>query len=89
VKASLAISGGVHNALDVVKATMTGAHVTHMVSALLRNGARHLGKVRSDLETWMEENEWGSLDEMRGNMGFQRVADPAAYERENFRMMFR
>jgi pyruvate/2-oxoacid:ferredoxin oxidoreductase alpha subunit len=38
VKASLAITGGVHTALDIVKATMAGAHVTQMVSALLRNG---------------------------------------------------
>ncbi len=34
--------GGVHTALDVVKATMAGAHATQMVSALLRNGPRHL-----------------------------------------------
>ncbi len=36
VKASLAVTGGVHTALDVVKATMAGAHATQMVSALLR-----------------------------------------------------
>lgn len=89
VKASLAITGGVHTALDVIKATMAGAHVTQLVSALLRNGARHLRVVRADLETWMMENEWGSLDEMRGNMSFDRVPDPAAYERANFRMMLR
>jgi dihydroorotate dehydrogenase (fumarate) len=89
VKASLAITGGVHTALDVVKATMTGAHVTQLVSALLRNGPRHLRRVRADLGAWMEENEWSSLDEMRGNMGFARIPDPAAYERENFRMMLR
>jgi dihydroorotate dehydrogenase (fumarate) len=86
VKASLAVSGGVHTALDVVKATMAGAHATHMVSALLRNGPRHLGVVRKDLEAWMEENEWSSLEEMRGNMGFSRIPDPAAYERATFRM---
>ena len=89
VKASLAVSGGVHTALDVVKATMTGAHVTQMVSALLRNGPRHLRKVRADLEAWMQENEWDSLDTMRGNMSFGRIPDPAAYERANFVMMFR
>jgi dihydroorotate dehydrogenase (fumarate) len=89
VKASLAITGGVHTALDVVKATMTGAHVTQMVSAILANGPRHLRNVRAELESWMQENEWNSLDEMRGNMGFERVPDPAAYERSNFRMMFR
>jgi dihydroorotate dehydrogenase (fumarate) len=89
VKASLAVTGGVHTAHDVIKATMTGAHVTQMVSALLRNGAHHLRTVRRDLEAWMQENEWGSLEEMRGNMSFGRVPDPAAYERANFRMMLR
>ena len=89
VHASLAITGGVHTALDVVKATMVGAHVTQMVSALLRQGPGHLRKVRADLEAWMDENEWSALDDMRGNMGFERIPDPAAYERENVRMMSR
>ena len=58
-----------------------------MVSALLRHGPGHLRTVlRRDLEAWMEENEWHSLDEMRGNMSFDRVPDPAAYERAHFRM---
>jgi len=85
VKASLAVSGGVHTALDVVKATMTGAHAMQMVSALVKNGPGHLRKLLSGLEAWMAGNEWNSLDEMRGNMGFDRVPDPAAYERENYR----
>ncbi len=89
VKASLAVTGGVHTALDVVKATMAGAHAAQMVSALQRNGARYLGVVRRDLEAWMRENEWGSLDEMRGNMSFDRIPDPVAYERASFRMMHR
>ena len=85
VKASLAVIGGVHTALDVVKATMAGAHVTHMVSALVQNGPDHLGVVRDGLLAWMAENEWASLDAMRGNMGFNRIPDPAAYERAHFR----
>ena len=89
VKASLAVTGGVHTGLDVVKATMAGAHVTQLVSAILRNGPRHLRTVRAELEAWMEENEWESLDQMRGNMSFERIPDPAAYERANFRTMLR
>jgi dihydroorotate dehydrogenase (fumarate) len=89
VKASLAATGGVHTALDVIKATMAGAHVTQMVSALLRHGPRRLRAVRSGLETWMGENGWDSLDQMRGNMSFGRIPDPAAYERANFRTMLR
>ena len=88
VKASLAITGGVHTALDVIKATMAGAHVVQIVSALMRNGPRHLRSLRTEVEAWMIANEWTSLDEMRGNMSFQRIPNPAVYERENFRRMF-
>lgn len=85
IKASLAIAGGVHTALDVVKATMAGASVTQLVSAILKNGPRHLRVLRAELRAWMETNEWDSLDEMRGNMSFQRIPDPAAYERAVYR----
>ena len=88
VKASLAITGGAHTALDVIKGTMGGAHVIQLVSAMMRNGPAHLRKLRTEIETWMQENEWNSLDEMRGNMSFQRIANPASYERETFRQMF-
>jgi dihydroorotate dehydrogenase (fumarate) len=89
VKASIAITGGVHTALDVVKATMAGADATQMVSALLRHGPGHLRTVRCELESWMHEHEWDSLTEMRGNMSLERLPDPAAYERANFRMALR
>ena len=89
VQASLAVTGGVHTALDVVKATMAGAHATQMVSALLRNGALHVRTVLRDLEAWMDEHEWTSLADMRGNMSFERIPDPAAYERTNFRTALR
>jgi dihydroorotate dehydrogenase (fumarate) len=89
VKASVAITGGVHTGLDVIKATMAGAHATQMVSALLRHGPDHLRTVRQQVEAWMTEHEWASLDEMRGNMSLERIPDPAAYERANFRSALR
>jgi dihydroorotate dehydrogenase (fumarate) len=88
VKASLAITGGVHTALDVIKATMAGAHAVQLVSALMRNGPLYLRSLRTEVEAWMTANEWTSLDEMRGNMSFQRIPNPAVYEREHFRQMF-
>ena len=89
VKASLAITGGIHTGVDVIKATMAGAHATQMVSALLRHGPKHLRAVHRDIESWMQEHEWCSLNEMRGNMSLERIPDPAAYERANFRMALR
>jgi len=86
VNASLAIAGGVHTALDVIKANMAGASVTQLVSAILKNGPGYLRTLRTELSEWMAANEWGSLDEMRGNMSFQRIPDPSAYERATYRM---
>ena len=56
--------------------------------ALMRNGPRHLASLRTEVEAWMLANEWTSLDEMRGNMSFQRIPNAAVYERETFRRMF-
>jgi dihydroorotate dehydrogenase (fumarate) len=89
IKASIGITGGVHSGLDVIKATMAGAHATQLVSALLRHGPGHLRTVRHQVEEWMTEHEWESLGEMRGNMSLERIPDPAAYERANFRMALR
>jgi dihydroorotate dehydrogenase (fumarate) len=87
VRASLAVTGGVHTALDVVKATMAGAHVTQMVSALLMRGPGHVRTVLQDLDRWLVEHEWESLAAMRGNMSFSKVPDPDAYERANYMLM--
>jgi len=89
VRASIAVTGGVHTGLDVIKATMAGADVTQMVSALLRHGPDRLRTIRLEIEAWMREHEWTSLGEMRGNMSVGRIADPAAYERANFRLSLR
>jgi dihydroorotate dehydrogenase (fumarate) len=87
VRASLAVTGGVHTAVDVVKATMAGAHVTQMVSALLMRGPGHLRVVLDELEQWLIEHEWDSLSAMRGNMNFLKVPDADAYERANYMLM--
>ena len=89
VRASLAVTGGVHTALDVIKSTMAGAHATQLVSCLLRNGASYLRTLSKDLNAWLTNNEWESLDQMRGNMSMQRIPDPAAYERATFMRMLR
>jgi dihydroorotate dehydrogenase (fumarate) len=87
VKAALAVTGGVHTSIDVVKATMAGAHVTQVVSALLRHGPDRLRAMIGGLKGWMREHEWHSLNEMRGNMSLERVPNPEAYERGNYMRM--
>jgi dihydroorotate dehydrogenase (fumarate) len=87
VRASLAVTGGVHTAVDVVKATMAGADVTQVVWALLQRGPGYMRTLLRDLTEWLEQHEWQSLAEIRGNMNLLRVPDPEAYERANYMLM--
>jgi dihydroorotate dehydrogenase (fumarate) len=84
IRSSLAISGGVHEPLDAVKAIMAGADAVQLVSALLRHGPAHLMHVRRGVERWAEEHEYGSLDELRGTVSLARCADPAILERSSY-----
>jgi dihydroorotate dehydrogenase (fumarate) len=87
VRASLAVTGGVHTVLDVVQSVMAGAHAVQMVSALLHHGPQHLTTLRRELAQWLEEHEYPSLRGMCGSMSMRSCPDPQAYERANYMLM--
>lgn len=84
VPASLAATGGVHTAQDVLKMMMVGADVAMMCSALLKHGPQHIATVLRDLQNWMLEKEYVSIEQMKGSMSHKSVADPSAFERANY-----
>jgi dihydroorotate dehydrogenase (fumarate) len=84
IKADLAATSGIHTAADVLKMLMAGANVTMMASALLHNGIGHLSQVLREMEIWMEEHEYESVQQMQGSMSQKSVAEPAAFERANY-----
>ena len=84
VRASLCATGGVHTAIDAVKAVMAGAHAVQMVAALLIHGPVHLAKIKRELSHWLEEREYESLEQAQGSMSLMRCPDPKAFERGNY-----
>ena len=80
----LAITSGIHNTEDVIKALMAGAKVTMMASELLQNGIRRIGQILNGLTRWMAEHEYESVMQMIGSMSQQHCAEPAAFERANY-----
>jgi len=89
VKADLAVTGGVHSAQDVIKSMMAGANVAMVTSALLQRGTGHVRQVLADLQKWMEEHEYESIQQMRGSMSYKSVAQPVAFERANYMRVLR
>ena len=84
VRADLGITGGVHGARDMIKCILAGARVAFMTSALLRNGVHHAAHVLSELERWLDDHEYKSVQEMCGSMSHRSVPDPTAFERGNY-----
>jgi dihydroorotate dehydrogenase (fumarate) len=84
VKIDLAITGGVHTALDIVKSMMAGAKVAMVTSCLLRHGIEFAARLEADLIEWMEEQEYSSIEQMQGSMSYDNVPDPGAFERANY-----
>jgi dihydroorotate dehydrogenase (fumarate) len=84
IKADMAVTGGVHTALDVLKSMMAGAKVAMMTSALLRHGIDYAARIERDLIEWMEKHEYESIRQMQGSMSARNVSDPAAFQRANY-----
>ena len=84
VKASMALTTGVHTPEDVVKSVMAGADIANVASVLLERGPGHISELLGGLSRWMEEHEYQSVAQMKGALSQRNVTEPAAFERANY-----
>lgn len=84
VPVDFAITSGVHSYEDILKGLMAGANVVMVASELLRKGIDRVSEMLGAMTTWMEDNEYESVTQMRGSMSQQHVTEPGAFERANY-----
>ncbi len=84
VNLDVAITGGVHSGIDVIKCMMVGARAAMSTSALLRHGPDYAKVMESQMVEWMEEHEYESVGQMQGSMSGKHIRDKAAFERANY-----
>ena len=84
VHASLACTTGVHTAEDALKVLLVGADVTMIASALLHEGPTHVTTVLDDMQTWLAEHDYESVEQMKGSMSMRNVPNPVAFARANY-----
>lgn len=84
LKLSLAATGGVHSAQDVVKACAAGANVVACASALLQGGPKVLVDLKAGLEKWLGEHEYISLNQLQGSMSLKHCPNPDGLHRANY-----
>jgi len=81
---SIAATSGIHSGSDAVKALMVGADVAMMASAVLRDGPGAITDIESEMRTWLEENEYSSVTQLRGSASQGSVEDPGTFERAQY-----
>jgi len=84
INASLGATRGVHSPTEVIKYLMAGADAVMTTSALLRNGIGFLTTLVDGLQSWMEQRQYESVQQMKGSMSQINCLDPGAFERANY-----
>ena len=89
LKCSLGATRGIKDASHLIKYLLAGAHVGMITSVLYQHGIDSVGKILADMEKWMAEKEYTSVEQMRGSMNYRNVPDPSTFERANYMKMLR
>ncbi len=81
---SLAATGGIHDAGAVIKLLLAGADVTHLCSVLLHQGADVIKDILEQMMYWMEQNEYESVEQLKGSVSIGKAINPIGFERLNY-----
>jgi len=88
IKCNIAASTGVHDGKAVIKQLLAGADAVQMVSCLYENGPEYLKTVIKDIEDWMTEKGFESVDDFSGKLSQEQFVNPTLYERVQFMKYF-
>ena len=83
----LAVTSGAHGAEEVLKACFVGADVVMMTSALLIHGPEHVTTVLEEVQQWLDEHEYESIEQLRGSMSHRSAPNAESFARANYMEM--
>jgi len=81
---SLAATSGIHFPDQAIKVLLAGADVVMIASVLYQHGINHLTTFVEALSCWLEDNEFRSVDQIRGLLSKQFCPDTQAFARANY-----
>ncbi len=81
---SVCVSRGIYDANDVIKMILAGADVVQMVSTIYRNSPSVISDILMDMNKWMDDKGYKSLEDFRGKLSRKNMKDPFAYQRAQY-----
>ncbi len=88
IKCDIAASTGVHEGNALIKQLLAGADAVQVVSTLYKNGTEYIQTMLNELDAWMDENNYKTIADFKGNMSQKNSHDPTAFERVQFMKYF-
>ena len=79
---------GFHTGEGVAKGLLTGAKAIQVVSTFYKKGHQRVGEILKELESWMSEKGYTSIDQFQGKLAKSKDYNPSAYERAQFMKYF-
>jgi len=81
-------STGVHDGRALIKLLLAGASTVQVCSVLYKNGIEFAKTLLAELDMWMKEKGFNTIDEFRGKLNYEHIKDPSIYERSQFMKYF-
>lgn len=83
-KASICSNTGILNGGDVIKMILAGADAVQIVSAVYLNQIEVINTITKEVETWMDQKGYGSLNDFRGKLSRERSGEKLPYHRAQY-----
>jgi dihydroorotate dehydrogenase (fumarate) len=81
---SICAGGGIYQAKDMIKMILAGADAVQIVSTVYKNKPEVVSEMLMDLNMWMDEHGYSSIDDFKGNLSRKKLADPFVYQRAQY-----
>ncbi len=72
--------GGIEKGVDAVKFLMAGASAVGICSGAIKKGDEIYGKVAFEIESWLDDHDYDSIDKIKGLYG-RKLAERVVFER--------
>ena len=84
VKCDLCASTGVHDGASAIKQILAGASAVQLCSTLYENGLGKIEEIKNEIENWMIEQNFETVDSFKGRLSIDKNENPAQIERVQF-----
>ncbi|KAF0234220.1 MAG: dihydroorotate dehydrogenase [Prolixibacteraceae bacterium] len=81
---SICASRGIYDGSDVIKMILAGADAVQIVSTVYRNHSPVVSDILKEMNRWMDEKGYKSLDDFRGKLSRKNMKDPFVYQRAQY-----